>query len=389
MKVFKTCMLIARRCFGTLISFVIVFICISVFTSRIQGDTMEAAFKGEAVPFTLINRDENSPIIDGLHEYLLTQAPEIKLEDDEQTLQNALYYAETDYINIVPEGFNENWPNMNVQVSTRPDSMQSYFMDALVDSYFNQVKLQQSLNPAEPEKAVEAALTSLQQEIQVEKQRFGGGLEMTEGYQVYFRLVGYALLMLIYQFISSVQMVFGKKELRMRHGASPLSQRRLTMEVVFYGALISLGICLILLCIAYWMHGDYLAAGGWQLGLLVSVNVLTFMLVAVTLSILCSQFTSTPTVQAIISNFVSLALSFLGGLFVPMELLSEGMLKVARFLPTYWYADTFDKINALTSYSAQALEPVVQGLLLQLIFAVTFFCLSLLISKYKSSENGR
>ena len=90
MKVFKTCMLIARRCFGTLISFVIVFICISVFTSRIQGDTMEAAFKGEAVPFTLINRDENSPIIDGLHEYLLTQAPEIKLEDDEQTLQNAL-----------------------------------------------------------------------------------------------------------------------------------------------------------------------------------------------------------------------------------------------------------------------------------------------------------
>ncbi len=387
MKVFKTCMLIARRCFGTLISFVIVFICISVFTSQIQGDSMEAAFKGEAVPFTLINRDENSPVIDGLHEYLLTQASEIKLEDDEQTLQNALYYAETDYIIIVPEGFNENWPNTNVQVSTRPDSMQSYFMDALVDSYFNQVKLQQSLNPAEPEKAVEAALTSLQQEIQVEKQRFGGGLEMTEGYQVYFRLVGYALLMLIYQFISSVQMVFGKKELRMRHGASPLSQRRLTLEVIFYGALISLGICLILLGIAYWMHGDYLAAGGWQLGLLVSVNVLTFMLVAVTLSILCSQFTSTLTVQAIISNFVSLALSFLGGLFVPMELLSEGMLKVARFLPTYWYADTFDKINALTSYSAQALEPVVQGLLLQLIFAVTFFCLSLLISKYKSSEN--
>ncbi len=387
MKVFKTCMLIARRCFGTLISFVIVFICISVFTSQIQGDNMEAAFKGEAVPFTLVNRDEASPLIDGLHEYLLSQAPEIQLEDDEQTLQNALFYAETDYIIIVPEGFSTNWPEMNVQISTRPDSMQSYFMDALVDSYFNQVKLQQSLNPAEPEKAVEAALTALQQEIQVEKQRFGGGLEMTEGYQVYFRLVGYALLMLIYQFISSVQMVFGKKELRMRHGSSPLSQRRLTLEVVFYGALISLGICLILLCIAFVMHGDYLAAGGWQLGTLVCINVLIFMLVAVALSILCSQFTSTHTVQAIISNFVSLALSFLGGLFVPMELLSEGMLKVARFLPTYWYADTFDKINELTSYSAQALWPVAQGLLLQLGFAVTFFCLSLLVSKYKRIED--
>lgn len=387
MKVFKTCMLIARRCFGTLISFVIVFICISIFTSQIQGDTMESAFKGEAVPFTLINRDTDSPLVDGLYEYLLSQAPEIQLEDEEQTLQNALYYGETDYIIIVPEGFTKNWPNMNVQVSTRPDSMQSYFMDVLLDSYFNQVKVQESLYPAEPEKAVEAALTSLEQEIRVEKQRFGGGLEMTEGYQVYFRLVGYALLMLIYQFISSVQMVFGKKELRMRHGSSPLSQRRLTLEVVFYGALISLGICLILLVIAFVMHGSYLTAGGWQLGVLVSVNVLVFMLVAVALSILCSQFTSTPTVQAIISNFVSLALSFLGGLFVPMELLSDGLLKVARFLPTYWYADTFDKINALTSYSAQALMPVVQGLLLQLGFAVTFFCLSLLVSKYKSVES--
>ena len=111
------------------------------------------------------------------------------------------------------------------------------------------------------------------------------------------------------------------------------------------------------------------------------------MLVAITLAILCSQFTTSDVVQAIISNFVSLALSFLGGLFVPLEFLSEGMLKIARFLPTYWYANTFDTINHLTSYSAQALEPVVQGLLLQLGFAAMFFCLSLVVSKYKSVEN--
>ena len=387
MKVFKTCMLIARRCLGTLISFVFVFICISVFTSRIQGDTMESAFKGESVPYTLINRDTESPLVTGLCEYLQSQAPKVALEDDSHTLQNALYYGETDYIIIIPEDFAENWPQMTVQVSTRPDSMQSYFMDVLLDSYFNQVKLHQSLNPAEPEKAVAAALESLKQEVKVEKQRFGGGQEMTEGYQVYFRLVGYALLMLIYQFISSVQLVFGRKELRMRHASSPLSQRRLTMELVFYVALISLGICLILLGIAFGMYGDYLTAGGWQLGALVSLNVFTFMLVAVGLSILCSQFTSTPTMQSSLSNFVSLALSFLGGLFVPTELLSEGILKVAPFLPTYWYADTFNKINGLTSYSAQTLWPVFQGILLQLGFGVTFLCLSLLVSKYKRIES--
>ncbi len=387
MKVFKTCLLIARNRLGTLITFVVVFICISIFSSQMQGDTMEAAFQGEAVPFTLINRDTDSTVVRGLRTYMKTLSPEVQLEDDDYTLQNALYYGETQFIVIVPEGFSENWPQQSVQVSTRPDTWQSYYMNALLDSYFSQVKLQLSLYPAEPEKAVEAALTSLQQEVQVEKQRFGAGLEMSEGYQVYFRLVGYALLMLIYQFISSVQMVFGKKEVRMRHGSSPLSQRRLTMEIVMYGALISLVVCVILLGIAFVMHGSYLAAGGWKLCILLAVNVLCFMLVAITLAILCSQFTTGDVVQAIISNFVSLSLSFLGGLFVPLELLSEGMLKIARFLPTYWYADTFDKINQLTSYSAQALEPVMQGLLLQLGFAVMFLCLSLVVSKYKSVEN--
>ena len=358
MKAFKTCLLIARNRVGTLITFIMVFIGVSIFSSQMQGDTMEAAFQGEAVPFTLVNRDVDSPMIQGLRKYLQSLSPEVQLEDDDYTLQNALYYGETQFIVIVPEGFSENWPQQSVQVSTRPDTWQAYYMNALLDSYFNQVKLQLSLHPAEPEKAVEAALSSLQQEVQVEKQRFGVGLDRGEGYQVYFRMVGYALIMLIYQFISSVQMVFGRKELRMRHHSSPLSPRRFTVEVVSYGALISVGVCAILLGVA-------------------------FMLVAVTMGLFFSQFTTTQVVQAIISNFVALSLSFLGGLFVPAELMSSAMLKIARFLPTYWYADTFDKINHLTSYSAQVLSPIWQGLSLQLGFAVMFFCLSLLVSKYK------
>ena len=150
MKAFKTCLLIARNRLGTLVTFVVVFICISIFSSQMQGDTMEAAFKGEAVPFTLINRDTESPVVQGLRTYLQGLSPEIQLKDDDHTLQNALYYGETQYIVIVPEGFSENWPQQSVQVSARPDTWQSYYMNALIDSYFSQVKLQLSLHPAEP-----------------------------------------------------------------------------------------------------------------------------------------------------------------------------------------------------------------------------------------------
>ena len=90
MKAFKTCLLIARNRVGTLITFIMVFIGISIFSSQMQGDTMEAAFQGEAVPFTLVNRDADSPVIQGLRKYLQSLSPEVQLEDDDYTLQNAL-----------------------------------------------------------------------------------------------------------------------------------------------------------------------------------------------------------------------------------------------------------------------------------------------------------
>lgn len=385
MKVFKTCLLIARRCIGILISFVIIFLFISIFTSKIQGDAMESAFKGEAVPYAIINRGEETPLTEGLRTYLQTQSEEVRLPDDEMQLQEALFYEEVDYIIIIPEGFSEAWPDAQLEVSTRPDSMQSYIMDGLVDSYFRQVTLQQALHPTEPEAAMEAALSDLSQSAAVEKQRFGSGQEMGEGYQVYFRMVGYALLVLIFQFISSVQMVFGRREIRMRHGIAPLSQRRLILEIVCYGALISFGIVLLLMGIGYGMNQEYFASGGGRLTGLVLLNTAVFMLVAVGISVFCSQFTHSSTAQSMMSNCVALSLSFLGGLFVPLTMLSDPIRQAARLLPTYWYVDTFEKINSLSASSS--LMPIWQGMLLQLAFAAAFLCLTMLVVHFRRAES--
>ena len=46
-----------------------------------------------------------------------------------------------------------------------------------------------------------------------------------------------------------------------------------------------------------------------------------------------------------ITNVVSLSLSFLGGVFVPLEVMGENVKAVSRFLPTYWYSTA---VNAIT-----------------------------------------
>lgn len=384
MKVFKTCILIARHCLGMLISFCILFIVISVLSSQSQAQQMEAAFQGEVVPYTIINRDTESPLIQGLRTYLAAQGPEEQLPDDPETLQEALFYEQTSYIIIIPEGFTQSWPEQKLEVISRPGSVQTYFMDNLTDSYFMQVRLQGY--PAQPEKAVANALESLSQTAKVEKQRSGNQQEASQGCQVYYRIVGYALLVLIFQFISTVQIVFSRKEIRMRHSSAPISPRRFTMEIGAYGGSASVIISLILMVIGYVMNRTYFAAGGWQLTLLVYLNVLVFMLVAIGVSVLCSQFTQNQTVQSVISNFVGLSLSFLGGLFVPMELLSTQMQQIGQLMPTYWYVDTFEKIRELGYYTAAELAPVWQGMLIQLAYAAVFFCAAMVVAKYKRME---
>ncbi len=40
---------------------------------------------------------------------------------------------------------------------------------------------------------------------------------------------------------------------------------------------------------------------------------------------------------SMVSNVIALGMSFLSGVFVPIEFLGDGIIKAADFLPAYWY----------------------------------------------------
>ena len=53
-----------------------------------------------------------------------------------------------------------------------------------------------------------------------------------------------------------------------------------------------------------------------------------------------------------------MGLSFLGGSFVPLELLGDSVLQVARYTPSYWYNHAVEAISGLVRFDSQALGPV-------------------------------
>ena len=87
--------------------------------------------------------------------------------------------------------------------------------------------------------------------------------------------------------------------------------------------------------------------------------------------------------QNIAANFISLGLSFLGGSFVPLELLGDSVLQVARYTPSYWYNHAVEAISGLVRFDSQALGPVFISMAIQTGFAAAVFSVALVISKFR------
>lgn len=80
---------------------------------------------------------------------------------------------------------------------------------------------------------------------------------------------------------------------------------------------------------------------------------------------------------------VSLGISFMSGVFVPLSMLGSTVKKIAGFIPVYWYEDLNDMFSGFKQLSKNQLNTVYTNLLLQLLFAVALIGGALFVVKYK------
>jgi ABC-2 type transport system permease protein len=98
------------------------------------------------------------------------------------------------------------------------------------------------------------------------------------------------------------------------------------------------------------------------------------------IAFLLAQFTLKKEAYIALSNIISLGLSFISGAFVPQFLLSEGVLTLARFTPTYWFVKANNTIAEAT-VSGEVLKNILGYIGIEFLFTLAFFVLSLAIAK--------
>ena len=104
------------------------------------------------------------------------------------------------------------------------------------------------------------------------------------------------------------------------------------------------------------------------------LNIVVFSFSALCLTFLINNVTRNKFVINALSTVLSLGTSFISGVMVPQQYLSEKVLTIAKFFPTYYFV----RINEMTVNSFSDMR---FGISMQLLFAVVFLLMGLYFSK--------
>ena len=107
------------------------------------------------------------------------------------------------------------------------------------------------------------------------------------------------------------------------------------------------------------------------------------LVVSLSLSYLIGMFIPNSNILSGVANIVSLSMCFLCGVFVPMNIMDKSVLKVAKFLPVYWYEQVNEILSRHHSLTPELLGKVHLDMGIEVLFAVVFVCLILAVSRYR------
>lgn len=388
MTVFKGYLRIVRANLGQLLMYVGIFLAICVAISRSNPGGTTESFTQKKLNAAVIDRDGGS-LGTLLEHYIGQEHNRISIADDPQVLQEELYYRNVEYILIIPEGAQERMlageTDGVVQCVTAPGSTAGYYVDAQIGQLLSHVHILLAGGFSMKEACEQAdALSQEKGTINLVETTEGGSART--GYHFFYAYLPYALFGSIIMTLGIVIMEFKKKEIRRRMQSAPIPFVRQNLA----GAA-----ALLVVCTGIWVFYLLLQAVIYQGGIFRSghaaiymLNSFSCMLVALSLGYFTGMISENAVALNGINNVLSLGLCFLGGVFVPLEMLGNGIVSIAQFLPTYWYSRINGILRDYGELSSELWHTIWAGLLIQLAFALACFGVTMMLRRGQLQERG-
>ncbi|WP_099468678.1 ABC transporter permease [Konateibacter massiliensis] len=381
MQVFKAFMKIFRQTLPGLSMYVIIFLALSFFLSSAGSKTEVSEFSKSKESIAVINEDTGR-LGGELKTYLGTIHNVKDLGNDEEVLQDALYYRNVKYILFIPKDFTSKIAAGEIkelcETVKLPASYSGMYIDLQVEQYINTLAAYAGAGIDEKEAAM-LTQDDLSYESKINFLNEGTSVEKTPEY-FYFRYLAYIFICVVIMGLGPIFMVFHTKEIDDRNLCSALPLRKRNAQIILGSFMVVFLIFLLFMIMAFTLYGKYIDFGK---ALVYIENCIVFLLIATGLGYMVSIFTSNQNVLNMVTNVLGLGMSFLGGIFVSRELLGDTIVSFSRFLPTYWYINAIEKIQDGIN-NPSVMNEIQKSIGIQLLFAVAIFAIALAGTKLKA-----
>jgi ABC-2 type transport system permease protein len=386
MQVFKLYFKLLRKNAVSILIYTGIFLGILILNTLNANDRESSAFYESKVDVAFVNHDKDSELIKGFKEYLSQNCNfDTEIGEGKEDLQDALFFRRVVYVITIPEGYTEDFlagKEVNIMKQSVPDSTEAAFIDIKINNYMNAAKSYSNTFENISEKEIVSNLKNdLDTNIEVKVQSKGEG--NSDLRIMFFNFYAYGIISSLVMGISLIMISFRKLDLKRRNLVAPISNLSFQVQNILGNFIFTLASASVLILVGLHLIHELRFDKNT---LLLILNAFVFSICALSMAYLIGLVVKTVSAVNAAANVIGLGLSFVSGVFVPIEYLGDTAINIGRFTPTYWFVMANNKISNLTSYSFDDLSTVFKYMLIEVAFTIALFSISLVVSKNSNTR---
>lgn len=378
MTVFKTFWKIVNKYKGTIILYTVMLISFGGI-NLVSNDTT-TTFTSTLPNIAIVNNDQKSVLTNNLISYLSENSKVVDIENDEEKINDALFYRDVSYVVYIPKNYtNDVLKGMNPTIDIKStNDYTSSLEEMMLTDYLNlqntylklttdQTKLTNYINDTLKDKS-EVVLTSKVDTKSLSK------------VSRYFNFASYSILAVVIFIITLVLTSFKEKTVNKRIVVSSMNYKKHSGLILKSSLLYALIVWVLFSLLAIILLGKSLLN---IRGLLLLLNTLIFTLQALTFALLISSLVNNKDAIGGIVNVVALGSAFLCGAFIPSMYLPEKVVSISHIFPAYYYNNSNDLVTSLEVINLTTLKPFITNIMMMLVFMLVFIVLNNFVIKNK------
>lgn len=378
MIVFSTFWRIVKKYKGTILLYTVMLIMFGGI--NLTSNSTNDMFTPTKPNIFIVNKDSNMGLTKNLINYLKKNTNVVSLEDDEEKINDALFYRDISYVIYIPKNYSKDLldkKDVTIDIKSSKDYTSS-LTEMMLDKYLNvQSNLVNITNNQDELVNMINNTLDVNSEVVVSSKLDNSYLNRVSRY---FNFGSYSLLAVIIFIVTLVINSFKENTINKRIIVSSFNYKKHNSLLMLSSFVYSLIVWVLFSLLSVILLGKDMIS---LRGILYFVNTFMFVIPILSFGILISTLVNNKDSIGGIVNVVSLGSAFLCGAFIPTEYLPKIVLSIAHVFPAYYFIDSNNLLSSMEIINFSNLTPVFINYFVLIIFMLIFIVVNNYVLKKK------